>query len=246
MNTKIFQLITKNLKSAFNLPKYSAVLDTLGPNTRVDLLPWTPARYEKFKAAIEQRLDLQTEFAGSVKEVADKLDTLYMARFFSEIWRPNTDVYMYSGWSLADEINKQNPKAVLDVGCGYNQFKNRIDNLVGIDPFNNCADYMVSVADYNVDERYDHILALGSINFNELVDIQNNLKKCRELLTENGKIYMRANPGIQWKTGPWVDIFAWNFEHANNIAKRIGFKLVTFKKDNNDRLFFIYEKINTI
>jgi hypothetical protein len=242
MNTKIFNLIIKNLESAFNLPKYESVLKTLGKDTRIDFLPWTPARFEKFKYYIDSQLDLNIEYTGTVEELTIKLDDMYMARFFSELWRPNTDVYVYSGWSLADEINKQNPKAVLDVGCGYNQFKNRIENLVGIDPYNNCADYMVSINDYNVDEKYDHMLVLGSINFNELSDIEQKFSKCCSLLAENGKIYVRANPGHQWKTGPWVEIFPWSFEHANNIAKKFNLKLLTFKKDNNDRLFFVYQK----
>ena len=51
MNTKIFNLIKENLHSAFNLPKYQNIV--IDENTRVDQLPWTPARYRKFKDAVE-------------------------------------------------------------------------------------------------------------------------------------------------------------------------------------------------
>ena len=134
MNTKIFQLITKNLKSAFNLPKYSAVLDTLGPNTRVDLLPWTPARYKKFEDAIKHALDFDSiKLTGTVEEITKYLDEKYLSRFFGEIWKPRTDTHTFTGWQIVDVINKQNPKAVLDVGCGYNPFKGRISNLTSVE-----------------------------------------------------------------------------------------------------------------
>ena len=50
MNTKIFALLTKNLSEAFNLPKYANIV--IDETTVVDQLPWTPARYRKFKDAV--------------------------------------------------------------------------------------------------------------------------------------------------------------------------------------------------
>jgi len=53
MNTKIFALIKKNLDTTFALPKYSSVREGIGADTVVEDLPWTPARYRKFKDAVE-------------------------------------------------------------------------------------------------------------------------------------------------------------------------------------------------
>lgn len=242
MNLKIFNFVLENLQESFNLPKYSEIKDALSKDTVVSALPWTPVRYDKFKDKIQTELNIVSEFTGTIEQIVNDLDSKYMARFFGEIWRPNTDVYMYSGWSLGDEINKQNPRAVLDVGCGYNQFKSRIQNLVGIDPYNNSADFMVDVLDYNVPDKYDHILVLGSINFDTRDDIELRLKKCVDLLDNDGKIYVRANPGEPWKQGPWIEIFPWSFEVAHEIARKFNLKLLTFKKDNNNRLFFVYER----
>jgi hypothetical protein len=58
----------------------------------------------------------------------------------------------------------------------------------------------------------------------------------------NGKIYVRANPGIAWTNAPYVDIFPWTFEVAHELAKTYNLNLETFKKDNNDRLYFVYVK----
>ena len=51
MNTKIFNLLTKKLQESFNLPKYANI--SIDENTVVEDLPWTPARYRKFKDAVD-------------------------------------------------------------------------------------------------------------------------------------------------------------------------------------------------
>jgi hypothetical protein len=55
-------------------------------------------------------------------------------------------------------------------------------------------------------------------------------------------MYFRANPGHQWPSGPYVDIFPWTFEVAYNLAKTYNLKLATFKKDNGNRLYFEMHK----
>ena len=170
MNTKIFNLIRKNLQEAFDLPKYQGI--SFNVDTLVQDLPWTPARYRKFKDAVEAELALPCDYIGTLEHIVADLSERYILRFFSEIWKPRTNDYDYTGWALAEAIAKEDPKSVLDVGCGYHPFKGRIPNLVGIDPYNNCADYQVDIHEYKVKPgSHDHILALGSINFNSRDDI---------------------------------------------------------------------------
>jgi len=243
MNTKIFALIKKNLDTAFALPKYSTVRDSIGANTLVEDLPWTPARYRKFKDAVEAELSLPCDYVGTLREIVDDLSERYILRFFGEIWKPRTGDYEHTGWELAEEINKLNPVKVLDVGCGYHPFKGRIQNLIGIDPYNNCADYEVDILDYKVKAgSHDVIIALGSINFNSKDEIEARFAHCVELLATGGKFYLRANPGITHKTGPYVEIFNWSFEIVNEFAEKYNLQLDTFKKDANDRLYFVYTK----
>jgi hypothetical protein len=241
MNTKIFNLLVKNLKVAFNLPKYQKII--IDADTQVDQLPWTPARYTKFKDAVEAELSLLCDYQGTLRSIVDDLSERYILRFFSEIWKPRTGDYEHTGWELADEVNKLNPVSVLDVGCGYHPFKGRIQNLIGIDPYNNCADYEVDILDYKVKpESHDVIIALGSINFNSREDIQARFAHCVTLLKTGGKFFLRANPGITHKSGPYVEIFPWTFEIVNEFAELYNLKLDTFKKDANDRLYFVYTK----
>lgn len=242
MNTKIFNLLTKNLQLAFNLPKYATI--SIDADTVVQDLPWTPARYRKFKDAVEAELSLSCDYVGTLRSIVDDLSERYILRFFSEIWKPRTGDYEHTGWELADEINRLNPERVLDVGCGYHPFKGRINNLIGIDPYNNCADYEVDILDYKVKpESHDVIVALGSINFNSKDEIQARFAHCVNLLKTGGKFYLRANPGIAHKTGPYVEIFPWSFEIANEFAEQYNLHLDTFKRDANERLYFVYTKL---
>ena len=245
MNTKIFKLITENLNQAFALEKYLSVRTNLDKNTVIEDLPWTPARYRKFKDAVERELGLPCEYRGTLEQIVDDLSDRYTKRFFAEIWKPRTGEYDHSGWALAEEITKQDPKSVLDVGCGYHPFKGRIPNLIGIDPYNNCADYEVDILDYKVKpESHDVIIALGSINFNSREDIEERFAHCVDLLAPGGRFYLRANPGISHKAGPYVDIFPWSFEIVNELAEKYNLKLETFKREPTElgRLYFVYSK----
>jgi hypothetical protein len=244
MNTKIFNLITKNLHTAFNLPKYADI--SIDADTHVQSLPWTPARYSKFKDAVEAELGLPCEYRGTLAEIVADLSERYTHRFFAEMWKPRTGEYDHSGWALVDEVNKLNPRNVLDVGCGYHPFKGRINNLVGIDPYNDQADYEVDILDYQVKpESHDVIIALGSINFNSRDELEARFSHCVDLLEKGGKFFLRANPGIPHKTGPYVDIFPWSFGIVNEFAEKYKLKLDTFKKEPTElgRLYFVYTKL---
>ena len=243
MNTKIFNLITKNLQEAFNLPKYADI--SITADTVVNTLPWTPARYSKFKDAVEAELHLPCEYRGTLRDIVADLSERYTHRFFSEIWRPRTGEYDHSGWALVEEVNKLEPTSVLDVGCGYHPFKGRIQNIVGIDPYNDAADYEVDILDYRVKPAsHDVIIALGSINFNSQDEIEARFSHCVGLLKPGGKFFLRANPGIPPKPGPYVDIFPWTFEVVNQFAERYNLTLDTFKKEPTElgRLYFVYTK----
>jgi cyclopropane fatty-acyl-phospholipid synthase-like methyltransferase len=94
-----------------------------------------------------------------------------------------------------------------------------------------------------VKHQYDVIMALGSINFNSHDEIEARFSHCVDLLKKGGKFFLRANPGITHRTGPYVEIFNWTFEIVNEFAEKYNLQLETFKKDANDRLYFVYQKL---
>lgn len=245
MNLKILNYLLENLRNSFKLDRWAEIRNQIDENTVITKLPWTPKRLEKFTQDITKTFSIVPNVTGSVIDVMNDIDTKYATRFWGEgMWQPRTDTYQYSGWNIVDDINKRNPRAVLDVGCGYNQFKPRIQNLIGIDKFNNCADYMVDILEYNVEpESYDAVIVFGSINFGDYNDVSTRFKKVFELTAPGGRIYVRANPGISHNNGQWIEIYPWDFESAHRVAVENNVKLVTFKQDNGDRLFFMYEKV---
>lgn len=244
MNRKISNFLLENLRDSFKLARWDSVRQGLDEQTVIDALPWTPARLQKFKDKILTTFQLDdVTMATSVKDLSDEIDHKYSARFWGQgVWQPRTDVYQYTGWNIVEEINKREPRKVLDVGCGYNQFKPRIPNLVGIDKYNNCADYMVDILDFNVEpESFDAIIVFGSINFGNWDDMRMRYSKVFQLLAPGGRVYVRANPGRDHKHGPWIDIFPWSFEYAHKLAKEFNVELVTLKNDA-DRIFMLFQK----
>ena len=246
MNTKIYAHLVEKIEETFSLPRYSHLHGKISADTALDSLPWTPARQQKLEQQLSTTFDLTVDLSqGTVASLTHSVDQRYMNRFFGEIWKPKTEDYMYSGWNLVDQINAQNPRSVLDYGCGYNQFSGRIENLIGIDPYNNCADYMVDILEFNVEPAsFDHIIVFGSLNFNSQSDIEQRFARLVELLQNKGHMYFRVNPGITHPNGPWVDIFPWSFEIAYDFARKYKLDLTTFKRDRNDRYYFEYVKLD--
>jgi hypothetical protein len=242
MNSKIFSHITKKLSEVWHLPQHARIRENINADTDLESLPWTPARRKKFIQSLESTFGVSIELRGTVGDLTERTDQRYLAWFFGEVWKPRTENYYWTGWRIADEINKLRPKNVLDVGCGYNPFKGRIPNLIGIDPYNNCADYMVDILNYDVEpQSHDHIIALGSINFNSRNDIEIRFAKCIELLEPGGHLWMRANPGHDHATGPWVELFPWSFSVAHDLARQFNIRLESLKQDQ-DRLFLLFNK----
>jgi SAM-dependent methyltransferase len=242
MNSKIFNHIVKKLNDTWHLPKYQEIRARLGADTVLDQLPWTPARLAKFQQDLTDTFNIPVEVTGTVADLVERTDTRYLNWFFGEIWKPRTEQYQWTGYRIAEEICRMNPRRVLDVGCGYNPFKGRIPNLIGIDPYNNCADFQVDILDYRVEPNsFDHIIALGSINFNSREDIEERFAATVNLLEPGGLLWMRCNPGHSHKNGPWVEIFPWSFDVAYELAKVYGLTLETLKQDK-DRLFFLFKK----
>lgn len=243
-NKKILAFLFQKLDESFKLQRYDAIRDKIDQNTVLKALPWTPKRWDKFTKVVEDEFDLKINFDGTVDAVANDIDYKYKLRFWGGgVWQPRTDDFTWTGWGIVDEIMKHDPNKVLDVGCGYNQFKQRIPNLTGIDKYNNRADYMVDILDYAVDPNtYDAVIVFGSINFGDYAEISRKMAKVFDLTAPDGRVYVRANTGAQHPRGPYIDLFGWNFEIAHKIAKENSVELLALKQDTDHRIFLIYKK----
>ena len=155
-------------------------------------------------------------------------------KYFSTVWKSDIDRYQYSGWALVDKI--QSDEQVLDVGCGFNEFKSRVPNLVGIDPANDRADYQVSIEEFNTVDRFDVALCLGSINFGDKLTIMNQIACVVNCLKPTARIYWRCNPGYADHGNEAckdIDFYPWSIEEHVKLSELFGFKLMTCCWDNN-------------
>lgn len=156
--------------------------------------------------------------------------------YFSNEWSNDT-TYKYSGDYLIDKINDLNPNRVLDVGCGFNHYKDKINNLFGIDPYNDEACSKIGIEDIGSNIMYDVILALGSINFGTENNINKQMRKIDEILKDKGHLFMRLNPGLNhhWSNGKSDDIifFPWTKQKIKNFALSYGYSIEDWQEEYN-------------
>ena len=175
------------------------------------------------------------------------IDRECLHRYFAHHWQTDMKKWKHSGLQLIDQVNDLNPRAVLDVGCGANEFKGKIHNLIGLDPYNHHADFQIDLLDFRPMEKFDVILALGSINFGGQNKIIAEVSKCVNMLEEDGMIIFRVNPGIQHDKpeARWIEFYAWNVPFIIELAGMFNLKVLDIKDDSNKRKYFVYRKVKS-
>ena len=193
---------------------------------------------------IKETFGVEVDRCNTLEDYSEAIDDASLERYFSKYWQNDMKKWKYSGLALIDEVNGLKPRKVLDVGCGYNEFKGKIDNLVGIDPYNDKADLKVSTLQYKTDEKYDVILCLGSVNFGSKDKIIAEVGRCVNLLADDGVMFFRVNPGLSHdKTeADWIEFYAWNVPFIIELAEMYKLKILDIRDDTNQRKYFIYRK----
>jgi len=181
----------------------------------------------------------------TLEQYAEAIDVACLHRYFSKYWENDIKKWKYSGLALVDEVNSLKPRAVLDVGCGYNEFRGKIDNLTGIDPYNDKADLQVSTLEYRTDQKFDVMLCLGSVNFGSRDKILAEVGRCVNLLEDGGTMFFRVNPGVQHdkSEAKWIEFFAWNVPFIIELSQMFNLKILDIRDDSNQRKYFIYRKV---
>ncbi len=200
----------------------------------------------KLQQAIAGTFDVWLDNVGfsNLGELVDNIDDLVLAKYFGEVWQPEMKKFKYSGIALINEVNNLKPRSVLDIGCGYNELKGKINNLVGLDPYNSCADIRCKTLEYVTDQRYDVVLALGSINFGSTNKVFAELERAVQLTSPGGKLFFRVNPGIQ-HTPPesrWISFYPWDSNFIINCADYFGVDVLDIRNDRNNRMYFVWAK----
>jgi hypothetical protein len=193
---------------------------------------------------IQETFGVTVKRRDTLEEYTQAIDDACLHRYFSKYWQNDMKKWKYSGIALIDEVNNLKPRAVLDVGCGYNEFKGKINNLIGIDPYNDRADMQVSAMEYKTDKLFNVVLCLGSVNFGNREKIIAEVGKCVNLLADGGTMFFRVNPGIQHDKpeAKWIEFFAWNVPTIIELAEMFNLQVLDMRDDSNQRKYFVYKK----
>ena len=194
---------------------------------------------------IKEKFGVDVKRCDSLEKYAEVIDDACHNKYFSKYWQNDMKKWKYSGLSLINEVNDLKPRAVLDVGCGYNEFKGKIKNLIGIDPYNSLADIEVGTLEYKTDQKFDVILCLGSVNFGSKDKIIAEVSRCVNLLADGGTMFFRVNPGVQHDKpeADWIEFYAWNVPFIIELSEMFNLKILDIRDDTNQRKYFIYRKV---
>ena len=193
-------------------------------------------------------VDVEDVSYTHIGELVDKIDNLVLDQYFRYNWQTRPDRLKYLGPVLINKINQLKPRKVLDIGCGYHEFKGKIDNLIGIDPYNDCADICVKLLDYHPEEKYDAIIVLGSINFGGIDKIFAELSHTVDLCNPGAVMFFRVNPGLPHDIDEayWINFYPWDSNFIINCADQLGVDLLDIKtkktENRTNRLYFEWKK----
>ena len=193
---------------------------------------------------IKEKFGVEVKRCDTIEQYADIIDDACLNRYFTKYWQNDMRKWKYSGLALIDEVNNLKPRAVLDVGCGYNEFKGKIKNLIGIDPYNDLADLGVGTLQYKTDQKFDVILCLGSVNFGTREKIIAEVSRCVNLLADGGTMFFRVNPGLSHDKpeSEWIEFYSWNVPFIIELSEMFNLKILDIRDDTNQRKYFIYKK----
>jgi len=175
------------------------------------------------------------------------IDQQYLNNYFTNVWGNNQykrtlDQYQLSGWELIGKV--RTGERVIDVGCGDNPFRDRIANLVGVDPAFDQADYKMTIEQFSAQhyaQKFNVAFCLGSIDFGDVADIERQISTVISLLRErDSRIYWRCNPGQRDHGNAEceaIDFYPWSFEEHIRLAEKFNYQIVELEWDTNNRIY---------
>lgn len=160
-------------------------------------------------------------------------------KYFRDSWKPDYSKFQYSGWALLDKI--KDTDSVLDIGCGYHLFKEKLgDRVWGIDPSNEKADEQVTWEMFVAHRDFNVYLILGSLNFGTEQEVEKQVAKLNLMTKAGDRLFWRQNPGTgdhPWKGVEDVRFYPWSFEKNREWCEKYSFDLKDIKQDTGNRIY---------
>tara|TARA_B100000965_G_C19253222_1_gene609689 strand:- start:94 stop:609 length:516 start_codon:yes stop_codon:yes gene_type:complete len=156
--------------------------------------------------------------------------------YLNHNWTPNYDIFTYSGWALKDKIKTKDQ--ILDIGCGYNLFKEHFGSRIyGIDPYNIKADQLITWEDYKLHKEFNVFFILGSFNFGDENYVESQIAKLSNDTKTGDRIYWRQNPGIYRIENKEVNLYPWTLDKNKEWANKYNFTINELLEDTGDRIY---------
>ena len=147
-------------------------------------------------------------------------------------------------------------KSVIDVGCGFNPYKEYHDNLVGIDIVNKKADFNCDILNFSPgDRKFDVAICYGVLHFNSYHWIRERLEWVVKNITDDGQILMKVNPSSkedqaeELRSSDVIWFHRWNHGLAQHFADIYNLEVWNWREwrnplDNSVRYKFDFRKVN--
>jgi hypothetical protein len=161
---------------------------------------------------IASKLSIQTINQHQVMTAAHKLywDQLWpqKLRITDGLGKRLLENTQYTGLALTAAVNQLNPRLVLDIGCGQNFYKDKIQNLVGIDPYGPDADISADYFSGVYGEIADVILVLGVLEYGSRQTVIDKLQFMHRNCHAETQVFFRFNisPRFEHEILPDYDI----------------------------------------
>jgi ubiquinone/menaquinone biosynthesis C-methylase UbiE len=134
--------------------------------------------------------------------------------------------YEKCGMEMVNFVNSLSPSVVLDLGCGDNQYKSVIDNLVGIDLITEYADIKADITQIPYDDNtVDVAICFGSINFGTRELIEQQLLEVKRVLKPGGYAIFRSN--MKDHSDSRNIYYGWSAELVNSWTEQLNLTLHT-------------------
>lgn len=135
--------------------------------------------------------------------------------------------YNETGDRFIKEINELNPQLVLDLGCGNNIYKGKINNLVGIDILdNNLQDLKCDIKNLPFKTNtVDVIIAFGSVNFGNDEIIDSQFREIIRVCKPGAHIYFRVITNHNHNC-----YYSWTEELLIEKSKKFNLEFLTMPK----------------
>ncbi len=169
--------------------------------------------------------------------------------FFGKTWN-QTEVDLHVVEIIKDA------KSVIDVGCGFNPYKEYHDNLVGIDIVNKKADFNCDILNFSPgDRKFDVAICYGVLHFNSYHWIRERLEWVVKNTTDDGQILMKVNPSSkedqaeELRSSDVIWFHRWNHGLAQHFADIYNLEVWNWREwrnplDNSVRYKFDFRKVN--